>query len=428
MVGTEPVWPPPSPPWIITASAPHDATFTACLGRPTLGMTTMSCSLRRAISSGLGASANEATFTPCSMSRSHRAGASAASARRFTPNGASVRSLTSTMACSSSGSVIVADARMPRPPALAVPLTRLGPETQPMPVWTIGWRTPVSSVSGVDSSWSITVRPSGRHLPLAEVGRVEQLPDQDQLAGGGLAGLGDVAVRVDLAPAGLADVLDGHARVDRDEAQGVLGPAEVEDAEVRDQPVHVVEPRRRRSGGLRPRAADAGDDVDLLDHDARGVLRHPVGRPVVDGVARGAAHAEELAVGLVPRADGGDVLVAVPVDLGGAHHHVPLAVGDHGLQHEPERHPALGDVGGLAERRGAAQDPGLAVGQHQLRVRGVLGQPGAQRGEQAHRAAHDLAVVGEAVRDRDGAVLGPGHVGHARLLLRFSLNAATAAW
>ena len=72
------------------------------------------------------------------MSSSHRAGASAASARRFTPNGASVRSLTSTMARSISGSVIVADARMPSPPALAVPLTRLGPETQPIPVCTIG--------------------------------------------------------------------------------------------------------------------------------------------------------------------------------------------------------------------------------------------------------------------------------------------------
>src|SRR5687768_11967577 len=79
VVGTGPVWPPPSPPWIITASAPHDATFTACLGAPMLGMTTMSCSLSRAISSGFGASANEATFTPYEISSSHLAGASAAS-------------------------------------------------------------------------------------------------------------------------------------------------------------------------------------------------------------------------------------------------------------------------------------------------------------------------------------------------------------
>ena len=34
VVATGPVWPPPSPPWTITASAPHPATFLACLARP----------------------------------------------------------------------------------------------------------------------------------------------------------------------------------------------------------------------------------------------------------------------------------------------------------------------------------------------------------------------------------------------------------
>ncbi len=138
VVGTVPVWPPPSPPWIITASAPQAATFSACLAAPTLGITTIPWSLSFAISSFFGASANEATLTPCLISRSTRSGASAASARRLTPNGWSVRPFTSRIACSSSSMVIVALARMPRPPAFAVPTTRRGPATQPIPVCTTG--------------------------------------------------------------------------------------------------------------------------------------------------------------------------------------------------------------------------------------------------------------------------------------------------
>ncbi len=159
LVGTAPVWPPPSPPCTITTSAPHDATFTACLAAPIDGITTTPCSLSRAISASFGASANEATFTPCSTIRSQRASASPASARRLTPKGWSVRPFTSMIAASSSARLMVAPARMPRPPAFAVPLTSRGPETQPMPVCTTGWRTPTRSVNGVRISWSITVAP-----------------------------------------------------------------------------------------------------------------------------------------------------------------------------------------------------------------------------------------------------------------------------
>ncbi len=162
VVGTVPVWPPPSPPWIITASAPQAATFSACRARPTLGITITPASLSFAISSFLGASANDATLTPCLISRSTRSPASLASARRLTPNGWSVRLFTSRIARSSSSTVIVALARMPRPPAFAVPTTRRGPATQPMPVCTTGWRTPARSVSGVRSSCSITALLLGR--------------------------------------------------------------------------------------------------------------------------------------------------------------------------------------------------------------------------------------------------------------------------
>jgi len=63
---------------------------------------------------------------------------SAASALRFTPKGASVRAFTSLMAAAVSSRVMVAEASSPSPPAFAVPTTSDGPDTQPMPVCTIG--------------------------------------------------------------------------------------------------------------------------------------------------------------------------------------------------------------------------------------------------------------------------------------------------
>ncbi len=137
-VGTAPVCPPPSAPWAITACTPHSATFSACRRAPTVGITTMPPSDRRATMSGRGAWAKLATRTPCSTSSSTRASASAASVRRFTPNGASVRPRTSSMAAASSSNVMVADARMPSAPAAAVADTSRGPATQPMPVCTMG--------------------------------------------------------------------------------------------------------------------------------------------------------------------------------------------------------------------------------------------------------------------------------------------------
>src|SRR5690606_25418452 len=59
--------------------------------------------------------------------------------------GLSVRARTLAMAASSSGRVIVAAARMPRPPASLVAAVRRAPDTQPMPVWTLGYWTPKSS-------------------------------------------------------------------------------------------------------------------------------------------------------------------------------------------------------------------------------------------------------------------------------------------
>ncbi len=61
------------------------------------------------------------------------------SARRFTPNGLSVRLLHLVDGVARAASkVIVADARMPSPPAALVADVRRAPATQPMPVCTIG--------------------------------------------------------------------------------------------------------------------------------------------------------------------------------------------------------------------------------------------------------------------------------------------------
>ncbi|HEX3462114.1 MAG TPA: hypothetical protein VHT49_14505 [Acidimicrobiales bacterium] len=163
-VGMVPVWPPPSPPWAMTASTPHPATFSAWRRAPMVGMTTNPDSRQRATSSGFGAWAKLATFTPCSIIRATRSATSATSVRRLTPNGRSVRDRTSARAADSSSRVMVAEARIPRPPASAVAATNLGPATQPMPVWTIGYSTPTMSQNRVCSAgWDrlpVAVTPS----------------------------------------------------------------------------------------------------------------------------------------------------------------------------------------------------------------------------------------------------------------------------
>jgi hypothetical protein len=85
-----------------------------------------------------GACAKLATFTCALISSSTRFITSAWSARRFTPKLRSVLSFTCWMACSSSSKVMVAAAKMPRPPAAEVADVSFAPETQPMPVWMMG--------------------------------------------------------------------------------------------------------------------------------------------------------------------------------------------------------------------------------------------------------------------------------------------------
>ncbi len=152
VVGTAPVCPPPSAPWAITASTPHSATFSACRRAPTVGMTTTPWSLRVLTNRSPGAWAKLATLTPSRTMSAMRSSTSGWSERRFTPNGCPVRSLTEVIAALSSGTLMVALARMPSPPASLVAAVRRAPATHPMPVCTIGCRTPNSSHARVCSA------------------------------------------------------------------------------------------------------------------------------------------------------------------------------------------------------------------------------------------------------------------------------------
>jgi hypothetical protein len=113
----------------ITASMPHAATFSACRRAPTDAMVITPAALSAAISSGLGAWANEATGTLASMTSATRRAASGASARIFTPNAAVVPALVCSIAALSSARVMVAEAIIPSPPASHTAVTSRGPDT-----------------------------------------------------------------------------------------------------------------------------------------------------------------------------------------------------------------------------------------------------------------------------------------------------------
>ena len=75
----------------------------------------------------------------------------------LTPNGLSVAALTFPIAVANSSRVMVADAKMPSPPALAVAETSRAPATHPIPVWTTGCSTPTSSVNGVRNFMNVSL-------------------------------------------------------------------------------------------------------------------------------------------------------------------------------------------------------------------------------------------------------------------------------
>src|SRR5580700_963695 len=351
LVGTAPTCPPPSAPVAITASMPQAATFSACLRAPTEAIATTPASRSLPTNSCVGACANEATGT-CSATISLTcSAASAASARRFTPNGAPVRSLTFFIALRNSVGLIVAAARMPSPPAAETADVSLGPDTYPIPVATMGQEMPSSSVSLVRINLCPGVPPGAgsRQLPVAEPARVEPAPDQGQLTLRREPGYRDLAGDGQREPGGRGDVAGRHARMDRADPHAVVRRREVKHRQVGHDDPQFVEPGLDRPERGRPVVTDAADHVGPLHEDPARVPGHPVADRVVDRVARGAAHAKQLGLRAGVVADTGDVLVAEPVELRGAHHHVPQPGRQH-REHVAVGQPALGHAVLVARR------------------------------------------------------------------------------
>ena len=226
VVGTGPVWPPPSPPWIITASAPQAATFSACRAAPTDGITTMPWSLSRAISSCFGASANDATFTPCLISRSQRSCASPASARRLTPNGWSVRSLTSRIAFSSSSK----RHRRAGQDAEAAGVRRTGDQARAGHPAHAGLHDRVPDAGQLGERGAEQLLDHARAPPCARSSfgsRTSRMRISSSIVGSRVSGTSPVDGELEAGR--LLHLLDGHAGVHAEQPHGVVGAADVED-------------------------------------------------------------------------------------------------------------------------------------------------------------------------------------------------------
>jgi hypothetical protein len=196
--------------------------------------------------------------------------------------------------------------------------------------------------------------------------------------------------------------------------------------------VEVVELGRHRSGLPGPVGAHAAHDVDVLDERPSVVARDPVAGRVVHGVARGAAHADELPVRPGPVADARDVLVAVGVELGGAHQDVAAPVpGD--VEDPRERQQALDVCVGVVgdrrfDRQDAVDEEGPAVRDEQVRFERRLGQARPERRDGADGAREDLARTAPDVGARCHALLGTGEVAHDDATFRRYSGSDRSTW
>src|SRR5690242_5062786 len=276
LVGTAPTCPPPSAPMAITASMPQAATFSACLRAPTEAIVTTPASRSLAMKARVGACANEATGTRSEMISPTCSAASAASARRFTPKGAPVRSLTFVIALRKSVGLMVAAARMPSPPAAETADVSPGPDTYPIPVATIGQGMPSSSVSlvRINPAPGVPKAAASRQFPVAQPAGVKPAPDQGQLARRREPGHRDLVRDGQREPGGRDDVADLHARMDRAEPHAVVMRHEVEHRQVGHDDPQLVEPGLPGPEHGRPVVTDAADHVGPFDEDAPRVPRH----------------------------------------------------------------------------------------------------------------------------------------------------------
>ncbi len=181
----------------------------------------------------------------------------------------------------------------------------------------------------------------------------------------------------------------------------------------------------KKRAGLGPQGGgpvppDAADHVDRLDEHLGAVAGHPVARGVVDGVARGAADAEQLHLGPVRvRARGRRCSGCRtgrpgwrPSSRGAGRSRPRRTCGGRGSRSRPPAPSAATDAASLAMR------VGLAVGHHQV---GLVRRPGP--GGPRSWGSPRWGWPGsrrrrEAVGHRGHAHVGPTHVGvsHGPLL------------
>ena len=121
---------------------------------------------------------------------------------------------------------MVAEARIPRPPAALVAAVSRAPATHPMPVCMIGYSTPNSSQARVCSAASVTQRTSLS----ARTAGIDHLADQSQLFVGRHPRLGNVVGHDQLETGGRDDLVDRHAGMHRPQPHAIVGRLEVERA------------------------------------------------------------------------------------------------------------------------------------------------------------------------------------------------------
>ncbi len=119
---------------------------------------------------------------------------------------------------------------------------------------------------------------------------------------------------------------------------------------------------------------------------------------MIDRVARCTADPEHLPGGVLQRTERRQVLVAVPVDLVGAHHDMTPSPGQR-LEDASEGHPsldgALAPIAGVSASNRASPSVSRMSGAN-VRAR----QPGADGDDVRHGADHDLTGIAETVRHR----------------------------
>ena len=161
--------------------------------------------------------------------------------------------------------------------------------------------------------------------------------------------------------------------------------------------------------------ADPRNHVDSVDKDFFGVSGNEVTGAMVDRVARGASHPQQLGLRFLVGPDAGKVLIAIAIDLARHHHHMSPTCPNDIVEKESEGHPRSEDrVFGLRTTDGehAFRPRGDPVGHEEVGLKGQSGQASAHGGRRAKRTDQQLAVASEGLRDRHSTHFRAGRVAH----------------